>query len=732
VQLSDEDLNQCASEPIHIPGSIQPHGCLLAFDSGSHVVVQASFNTEAFLGVAASDLIGRRLSDALPLEMARKVIDALSTPLLAVPVALQSSEVHAALHEQAGITILEVEHATTDSHPPATAIGTALRHLSTIGALDSLLQATVHVVRELSGFDRVVVYRFDEDGHGEVVSEARSEDMPSYLGLHFPESDIPRQARELYLRSWIRAIPDGKYVPVPLLAASVGGTAQPLDLSLSCLRSVSPVHLEYMANMGVQASMSVSLIVQGRLWGLISCGHRQARPMPHTLRTACETIGRLVSLQIGALQALDLQKHQAEKAPGLQRLTERLRDAEGQGLASLAAEPALLMDLAQAQGVAVVSEDSVTCLGSCPDAATVLRLADWLTNRGSSEGCFSTSQLSIDHPQWSTCADIASGILGITLPTPNRHCVIWFRPEVVATVHWGGNPNKPVDGRLHPRHSFDRWKEDVRGRALRWGTAEVSAAAELRRSAIEIDLYRQVQRAQAAVRARDELVAVVAHDLRSPLSVVVMQATVIQRLLAQDPAEKLQRMRVSAQTVQRAGERMSSLLNDLLDLARIEAGRFEIIAVPNSAADIVQDAYELLLPLCEAANIGLVQRVESGLSVLADPERLFQVISNLVGNSVKFSAAGSEIQISVEPLDGLCRFTVTDEGRGISPAELPRIFDRYWQGRPTAATGAGLGLYIAKGIVEAHGGTIWATSEPGERTTVAFTIPLARGQQAQA
>lgn len=725
MQVSDEDLDQCATEPIHVPGSIQPHGCLLAFDSSSHVVVQVSANARAFLGTAAPDLLGRRFSDTLPSALTRQISEALSDRSRAADTALQWEGLCAVLHEHDGIAILEAERAVAAPTSAVPDIGSALRHLSTVADLDTLLQSTAHLVRDLSGFDRVVVYRFDEDDHGEVVSEARSEDMTPYLGLHFPESDIPRQARELYLRTWIRAIPDGKYVPVPLLPAAGAGTARPLDLSWSTLRSVSPVHLEYMANMGLQASMSVSLVVQGRLWGLISCGHRRPRPMPYPLRTACETIGRLVSLQIGALQALDLQKRQAEKAPAMARLAECLRHPEMEGLAGLPSEPDLLMELVDASGVAVVSNEAVSCLGNCPDDATVMALAQWLADRDGAQGCFSTSQLSIDDPRWTPCADIASGVLAITLPTPTRNCVIWFRPEMVRTVDWGGNPNKPTSGRLHPRHSFERWKEEVRGRALHWGRAELMAAAELRRSAIEIDLYRQVKRAQAAVKARDELVAVVAHDLRSPLSVVVMQATVIQRLLAQDPTEKLHRMRVSAQTVQRAGERMSNLLNDLLDLARIEAGRFEIVAASHSSAAIVQDAYELLLPLSEAANISLVQRAESDLTVRADPERLFQVLSNLVGNAVKFSPAGSEIEISAEPVEGdFCRFSVADHGRGIPPADLPRVFERYWQGRPTSATGAGLGLYIAKGIVEAHGGRIWATSAPGQGTRVAFTVPL--------
>lgn len=737
MKHSDEDLNQCATEPIHIPGSIQPHGCLVAFDPSSHVVMQASANVEAFLDITVADLLARRVSETLPRALTRQLVKALSDPSPAAPVGLhsrglRSSGLRAVHHGHDGIAILEIER-TAPASAGAPDIGSAVWRLSTLDALDPLLQATAQLVRKLSGFDRVVVYHFDEDDHGEVVAEARAEDMSSYLGLHFPESDIPRQARELYLRTWIRAIPDGRYVPVPLVPALRPDTGRPLDLSCSALRSVSPVHLEYMANMGVQASLSVSLVVQGRLWGLISCGHRRPRPMPYELRAACETIGRMVSLQIGALQTLDLQKRQAGKAPAMLRLTQSLRQPEPHGLGGLPSEPEALMAIARAPGVAVVSGDTVSCMGTCPDAPTVLALAQWLGERVAEDGLFSTSQLSIDDPQWAPCADVASGVLAITLPTPMRNCVIWFRPEMIRTVDWGGNPNKPTGVRLHPRLSFDLWKEEVRGRALGWEQAEILAAADLRRSSIEIDLYRQVQRAQTAVDLRDELVAVVAHDLRSPLSVVVMQATIIQRLLAQDSTEKVQRIRASAQTVQRSGERMYTLLNDLLDLAKIEAGRFEITASVQSAAGILQDAYELLLPVCEAKQISLVYRPAPDLAIRADPERLFQVLSNLIGNAVKFSPAGGEIEISAVPVEGnLCKFSVVDHGKGIAPEDLPRIFDRYWQGgRPTATSGAGLGLHIAKGIVEAHGGTISAMSSTGQGTIVSFTVPLYPGSAAR-
>ena len=735
LHISSVDLDHCAQEPIHIPGAIQPHGCLMAFDPHTLVVHQVSANVEAFLGLSPAVLLNSPFTECLPRYLAELLLRALSGPSLVNPISI---EVHAkrmdgVLHEHEGVGILEIE--LVAAAPVAlqhSAIDNALKQLSTIDDLHELVQTTVQVVRDLTGFDRVLIYRFDEDGHGEVVSESKADDIEAYLGLHYPESDIPRQARELYLRNWIRTIPDGRYEPVPLVPALRLDTGRPLDLTHSTLRSVSPVHLQYMANMGLQASMSVSLIVKGRLWGLISCGHRQPRGMSYRLRSACETIGRMVSLQISALQALDLQKRQAAKSEAMLRLAEVLHHADAHGLAGLPSEPHFLLDIAQSAGAAVVSGETVCCVASCPATPTVLQLSRWVSDRASANGLFSTRQLSNDDPRWHACADLASGVLAIVLPTPIHSCVMWFRPEMIHTVDWAGNPNKTVEknevtkvANLHPRHSFQLWKEEVRGRSLPWGPAEVHAVLDLRRSAIEIDLYRQVQKAQAAVKARDDLVAVVVHDLRTPLSVVVMQAVVIQRLLALDLTETSQRLKTSAQTIRHAAERMASLVNDLLDLAKIEAGRFKIAASRQSATLVIQDAYDLLHSLGQSNNVVLVLDQAPNLAIWADPERLFQVLSNLIGNSFKFSSKGGQVHVSAaEVADGMCEFSVTDSGAGISPEQLPRIFDRFWQGKPTDAMGAGLGLHICQGIVEAHGGRIRAESRPGHGTTVFFTVPL--------
>lgn len=731
------DLANCAREPIHIPGAIQPHGCLLALERHSLNVVQASANVESCIGVAHASLLGRPVTEILPAREADLLLVALTAPSLAdvnpIGLHLAGRQFDAILHRSDGAVVLELEPAET-AHAGLLRSGLdqALKRLARCDSFDALVDVTARTVRELTGFDRVMVYRFDSDGHGEVVAEVKADEMESYLGLHYPESDIPLQARELYRRNWVRCIPDARYTPVPLVPQLRPDTGNPLDLSSAALRSVSPVHLEYMANMGVRASMSVSLIVAGRLWGLISAGHRTPHNVPYPLRSACETIGRVVSLQIGALEAMDFRGRQEDKAHGIDKLVASMQATGGDVLEGLATETKVLMGITGGAGVAVVLGEKVMLAGSCPPESFVLELSRWVRDRPLDDGAWQTSALSIDDPKWAPWAERASGTLAVILPSQTQRCVLWFRPELTQTVNWGGNPDKAgrleTSGgvpRLHPRRSFELWKEVVQGRSASWEPAELHAAQELRRRAVEVDLERQIDRERAAVRARDDLVAVVSHDLRTPMSVVVMQAAIMQRSINEEGNESLLRFRAAALTIQRAGVRMSALLNDLLDLAKIEAGRFAVAPVRSPAGQLIGDACDLMETLADSSRIAIMREPASDLMVMADPERIFQVFSNLIGNAIKHGTQGGLVRVGAALTNGMCEFRVSDNGPGIAPEQIGSIFERYWQGKQSDSAGAGLGLYIAKGIVEAHGGSLRAHSVPGDGATFAFTLPLA-------
>lgn len=720
----------CASEPIHIPGAVQPWGCLLVADGGGRIV-QASANAPSFLqspgpvlGQPLAAVLGAAVSERL-LQGGLLVDDGFELPR-------DEQAWWLTPHRLDGLTLVEVE--PSGAPVDARQLQQALRRLAASARQEQLLQLAAETVRGLTGFDRVVVYRFDEDGHGSVEAESRDFALDPYLGLHFPESDIPQQARALYLRNWIRCIPDAGYKPVPLEPALRPDNGQPLDLGEVLLRSVSPVHLKYLANMGVRASMSVSLVVEGRLWGLISCGHRQPRAISPEQRSACEMLGRLVSLQLAAFAATSLQQQLAARRPLLETLRQALASGAGDVPARLLAHPVDLVALAGANGAALVREGRVQSCGLCPPDEPVLRIAA-ASAAACVDGVHATRQLATLLPDVADAlAGVASGVLALHLPGAGG-ALLWFRPEVVQTVNWGGDPDKSAHTvldeqgvpRLHPRRSFAVWKQELRGRSLPWEPATLALAADLRRSVIEQDLYRQVELQRAAVKAREDLVAVVSHDLRTPVSIVALQATVLQRLARQESEERAGRLQASVQVIERAAARMGNLLQDLLDLSKVEAGRFEVAPRPHPAAQLVQEACELMQHVGAAKGVEILPGPAPDVVVQADAERVFQVLANLVSNAVKFTPEGGQVTVGATLGESHCEFHVRDTGLGIPPEQLPHVFERYWQGGAGKRTtsGAGLGLYICKGIVEAHGGRLRAESTPGAGSCFFFTLPLA-------
>ena len=728
-------LAECAQERIHTPGAVQPHGCLLAFDPASWLLTHVSANSQVFTGVPAKALLGRPVGSWMTTSGREDLERMLSSPEDTDNALLllegESPSLIASVHRADDVVLLELELAAPQGDAKNHVdTSNALRQIAAAKELPALAGTTVAVVRALLKFDRVVFYRFRPDGSGEVVSEARAADMAPYLGLRFPESDIPRQARDLYLRNWVRAIPDARYEPSPLVADGRSDTGVPLDLSQAALRSVSPMHLAYLASMGVRGSLSASLIVNGRLWGLISCGHRSPLPLTPAARNTCETLARMVSTQIGALEVREIQRRHLSNLPAVRILEGAMRRGARHVFDALLDEPASLLELVNASGAAVMVDGHVATVGDCPALEDVRQIATWASGEADTQGLASSHHLSSVRHSWETFSHAASGVCAIVFPAPLRACLLWFRPELVRSVQWAGKPalNQPADGKvsvLGPDRSFAVWSETVRGRCDDWSEADEDVALHLRQIAIEIDLGHQLRRQKEAVQARDDLVAVVSHDLRTPMSVVAMQATIIQRVVAADPTEASQRLRTSAQTIQRAADRMNSLLQDLLDLAKIEAGRFQVHASAHSAHHILDDACGLLVSIADAKGVELVPEPCTDAQIRVDPERIFQVLANLIGNAVKFSSPGTRVSVGGALREDSYQFHVVDQGIGIPADQRDRIFDRYWQAKQSPGTGAGLGLYISKGIVEAHGGVLRVESEPGQGAAFLFTVPLA-------
>ncbi|MGE1156269.1 ATP-binding protein [Pseudomonas kitaguniensis] len=728
---ADPLRDDCASEPIHIPGTIQPHGLLLTLSEPTLVVLQASTNLNAELALGPVALSGQALGSLIgaaalaQIRLALADLDADEDELHQVT--LNGNLYDAVLHRHQGLLFLELERSVIPRHTAALHVARTLRRLQAAKTLDALYQTCVSEIRALTGYDRVTLYRFEQEGHGKVIGEALSDGMQPYLGLCFPASDIPPQARELYRLNWVRVIPDATYVPVPILPAMRPDTGAAVDLSFAVLRSVSPVHCVYLKNMGIRSSMSISLLKDDQLWGLITCGHREPLRVPHELRTACISVGQLLSMQITLLQDKEARRHEHEKAAMIDALVSAMAADTLDVMESLLPYAQTLLNLTGATGLAILVEERLHTVGVCPSDEHIRALYPWVQQQG--KGVVHSHQLSADFPPAEAYQSIASGLLAFRLPKPVNNAVMWFRPEVKTTVQWSGEPVKQREvgaTALTPRLSFELWKQQVDGKALQWSASELHAVANLRRNALEHDLARQVQREHAAVRARDEMVAVVSHDLRSPLTILLMQCGMMRKMVPADDTKATLRLNNAIETMQTATSRMNTLLEDLIDISRIEAGRYRVALQTLDVTSALEQLGLMWHPLASAKGVNLTWSSQPGLSIQADPERLFQVFSNLLGNALKFTHLGGAIEVMALAAGDEVLFRVCDNGSGIGAAQLPYIFERYWTSREGNPTGSGLGLYISHGIIEAHGGTLWAESVEGQGSVFSFRVAAAR------
>lgn len=737
------DLTTCDREPIHIPGSIQPHGVLLAAAGSDLTIVQVSANSASHLGRTPQWLLGRPLAALFGQALCAQ-ISALSDeaapiylPAQAIPGVDTAYDLIA--HRFQGRLIVELEPALGGDPHAALAVYRALKHAAAAarqaGSLRAFAQTLAAAVRRLTGFDRVLAYQFLPDDSGVVIAEEKAPEADSYMGLHYPASDIPRQARALYVRNSLRLIPDVAYAPAPMLALATDQPAPPLDMSHAVLRSVSPVHIAYLKNMGVTASMSISLIQGERLWGLIACHHHGGpRYLPYDVRAACEFLGQVASLQIADLEAAE----DAASTISLQALQAQLvqhMSAAGDVAAGLTRFQPSLGDFIEAGGVAILLDDVCTTMGATPPEPEIRRLAAWLARSADAE-VFATDSLARHYPAGERLSDTASGLLAVRLARLRPHYLLWFRPEWVRTVHWGGNPEKPAEpdesGRLSPRRSFAIWSETVRRTAQPWRPCEVEAARSLRQAIVEVVIARVDELARLnedLVRSNAELDSfayVASHDLKEPLRGLHNYA----HLLIEDYADRLDaegRERLS--TLVRLTQRMEALIDSLLHFSRV--GRAELSWSEVDLSAELSDVLALLGP--RLRERGVVVRLPRPLPrARADQAGVREVFSNLISNAIKYNNAPDPwIEIGyelAEPEPGgeaaTPVFYVRDNGIGIPEQHHEAIFRifRRLHARDQYGGGVGAGLAIAKKIVERHGGAIWVESRPGHGACFRFTL----------
>ena len=781
------DLTNCDREPIHIPGAIQPHGILLGVRESDRCIVQASANATSWLERSDS-VVGSTVSAVLGPSANDSIWKAVGKNDGRITVAIDVGEksFDATLHRSDGLTIIELEPLSDTSRFAPDAFRDIIRDtLSSIERATTMKDLAGEIagqMRQLTGFDRVWVYRFHEDWHGEIIGESMREGIEPWLGLHYPASDIPAQARALFLKNWLRVIPDIGFKPVPLEPVDNPETGEPLDLGNSVLRSVSPIHIQYLTNMGVKASLVISLIHRGVLWGLIS-GHHYSGPKQVSLatRTLCEFLAQALSLQVGMAEKVEDRERALETRTVEARLRERLAENDGYQRSLTQGTPTLL-DLTHATGASVCDVDDCTCVGKTPPMHDIGKLVAWLKNQDTD--VFHTTMLSKHYPPAEEWKSYASGLLAVALSPKRPHYILWFRPELKQTIRWAGDPNKPAsmsDGdvsRLSPRGSFALWEEERRGISAEWEPVEIQAAADLRRTLLDLllkkaeeiaimnaeletanenlaetvieletqteELIRQREyresaleseriareEAERANRAKADFLAMMSHELRTPLNAIGGYAQMLE-MGVRGPVSDAQTS--DLQRIQVSQRHLLGLINNILNFAKLEAGQVPFEMMDFNVNASIAELESLVLPQLKARNITLeIPQRQADYVVRADPEKVRQILLNLLSNAIKFTSDGGRVTITTRREGDRIVIDVADTGRGIPEDRLSSIFepfvqvDRYVGAR--SSEGIGLGLAISRDLARHMKGELSATSEVGKGSTFKLELPASNAK----
>lgn len=687
------NLDNCEREPIHIPGRIQSHGALIAFGMDG-VVSHRSANVAQLLGDQAPAL-GKKLAQTCfgeqpeMLLAIRKCFEhrTLDAEPFAMEVTIGGRALELVGHRIGRRVLLELEplEAASASGDHAFQGHRALARLRHLRGEDSLLQTAVEEVRALTGFDRVMAYRFRHDDSGDVVAEAVVDTLEPFVGRRYPASDIPAQARRLYVLNTLRYIVDVNSETVAVETVVDGGAgpgaAEPLDMSYSVLRSVSPIHIEYLQNMGVAASMSISIVINGKLWGMLACHHMTPRFVPHTVRSACDVLAQVLAAKVqGEIARTEAQRTEVAAAVRTRALEALLHKDEGIfALAPYAADMAGTMNA----GALVLAERGRLFVWGDVQQSAARALVRWLEAIDPSVQMVSGDRAADLPAELREQMGKWCGFLALRVAATHHGWLVFLRLEQIDTIAWGGRPEKeythgPMGPRLTPRGSFDVWKETVRGSAEPWGEVDREIADGLLTELLRAYAARTVD----VERARSHLLAMLGQSMDN------------------EPASSGNR----AEDAQSAS-RLQRLVASVLDASRLQSGAG--LALRMAPLDLAQLANDMIGRV-EASHpdIRIIREIPASLMMQGDAERLCQVLDTLLTNARQYGEHGEAVLVQLNQWGDSATLEVSNVGEAIDTQDEQSLFDPFRSQSNKVNTGLGLGLYIAQHIVRGHGGDI--------------------------
>lgn len=733
------DLTNCEQEPIHIPGKIQSHGFFIGVNQ-EYMITYCSDNISEFLPAEPVMLLGKSLSvldrfvkklhsDEFLIQLIKlSQTDQGFEPFNPYPLKIGGNLFNVILSTSGSNYLLDFEPEISSLESDIRRIiGSSLSEMLADTNLSRLLCNAAEQIKRIIGYDRVMIYKFHEDGHGEVVSEVKEESLEPFLGLHYPASDIPKQARELYKVNLTRLIADVTVEPAALLA--YGDSEAALDLTSSSLRAVSPVHIQYLKNMGVASSFSLSLLHQNELWGLVACHNYTPRFINYKEREAAKLIGQVLSSALSFRVLEELKNKSGKFSAAVDALNKQLLREETITDALLSHETSML-DAVESTGAVLIFEGQIYPLGQTPPIKFIKELAVWLDDQ-TEDLLYQTGCLSAVFPPALPYANIASGMLSSRLSKELNEYLIWFRPEVISTVKWAGDPNKPVElnaygtFEISPRKSFDTWMQTVVHTAENWKNEDIESAKQLKeeisfaisRKALELRLINE--KLKVAYDELDAFSYTISHDLKNPLASIKSYAQLLPRKFNLEPDAKHMVSRIL-----NAADKMQGMITEVLNYSYVGQSISNLKTVDMS--ELLNELKVELMVSNEKKTLEInIVNVED---IYGDETMVQQVFSNLVGNAVKYSGKSDnpKVDIVAEDMGNAIQYAVRDNGIGIKESDQAKIFDLFSRSAAVSSfEGSGVGLSIVKKIMAKHGGKIWVESdgENGSTFYVQFKKP---------
>jgi len=750
-------INNCNSEPVQTPGCVQAHGAMLVLRPADLTILQASENTDRLLGHPAESLLYKPVRAAIGLDgeaslkafLATEPTDRNPLYVFTLPAAGDVPPLDVTAHTVDGVAVVEFEATgRTEANEPDyyVLVKKTVARLQTARTLQEFCDLTADDFRTLTGLDRVMIYKFHADGHGEVFAESKRADLDPWLGLHYPAEDIPQPAREVFKQVWIRPTPDVAGALAELVPLSNPDTGRPLTMTHCALRGVSVMYTEYLKNMKVTAGLTLPIRRGNELWGLIA-GHHYAGPkfVPYQVRAACEFLAQVVSLQHQAAEEREHLVYRLKLDGTHQQLVAQA--AQDGGLATMTDGRPTLLDGLAAGGAAIYHHNRWWRVGKTPTETELDALGEWLNDRpefaSPTRPLIATDSLARDYPPAAAFADVASGLLATPLSRTNRNLMLWFRPETTETVNWGGNPHDkptvpgPNGPRLTPRRSFELFRESVHGRSVPWLTVELDAAVRLRMLIMELVISRAERLADLnadLTRSNEELDAfayVASHDLKEPLRGIHKYA----HQLLEDAAGKDEEHRKKLEGLMRLTVRMDNLLDSLLHFSRV--GRAVLQTEDTDLNEVVTESIEMV-DARRAQGSTEITVPRPLPHARCDRVRCREIFVNLLSNALKYNdkpqkrvevgfIAPDENRPGLGCPDGSADLTiyyVRDNGIGIPARYFEQVFKMFKRlhERDEYGGGTGAGLTIVQKLVERHHGRVWLDSTVGAGTTFYFTL----------